>query len=157
MFKWLRKKDGIIDKKNSSYVSSEHALFSDEKETVNARAKKILIVEDNEMDAKLLTTLLEYHEHEVLQIIEGGEVKKHVHEFQPDLIVLGLPLPDMTGGEITKHINQDDALNNIPVIAITAFSDLDKEHNKLSGNADFESVFTKPINVSQFIEVIDRL
>ena len=155
MFKWLRKKGHGIDKNSNLDAYNEGALFSNEEEIVYRPGKKILVVEDNERDAKLLVTLLEYHDHDIRHIGEGHKVMSLMSQFQPDLIVMNLPLPDVTGSEVTEWTMQDGILNKIPVIAITAISG--EEHAKEYGNAKFQNVFTKPITVATLVAAIDKL
>lgn len=84
--------------------------------------KKILIVEDNELNMKLFHDLLEVHGYSNLQTKDGREALDLAREHRPDLILMDIQLPEVSGLEVTKWIKADDDLKDIPVIAVTAFA-----------------------------------
>ena len=83
--------------------------------------KKVLIVEDNELNMKLFADLLDAHGYETRQTREGLKAIAMARSFKPDLILMDIQLPEVSGLEVTKWIKDDKALANIPVIAVTAF------------------------------------
>ena len=85
-------------------------------------SKKILIVEDNELNMKLFHDLLEVHGYETFQTKDGREVIGLAKEHRPDLILMDIQLPEVSGLEVTRWIKEDDDLKMIPVIAVTAFA-----------------------------------
>ena len=85
-------------------------------------AKKILIVEDNELNMKLFHDLLEVHGYDTLQTKDGREVVNLAREHRPDLILMDIQLPEISGLEVTRRIKEDLELKAIPVIAVTAFA-----------------------------------
>jgi len=81
-----------------------------------------LIVEDNELNMKLFADLLDAHGYETRQTREGLKAIAMARSFKPDLILMDIQLPEVSGLEVTKWIKDDKALANIPVIAVTAFA-----------------------------------
>ncbi len=118
-------------------------------------SKKILIVEDNELNMKLFHDLLEVHGYETLQTKDGREALALAREHVPDLILMDIQLPEVSGLEVTKWLKSDEALRNIPVIAVTAFAMKGDEEKIRSGGC--EAYIAKPISVSNFIETIQRV
>src|SRR5437879_11590487 len=84
--------------------------------------KRVLIVEDNELNMKLFNDLLQAHGYNTLQTKDGREVMKIARQNRPDLILMDIQLPEISGLEITKMLKADDELCHIPVVAVTAFA-----------------------------------
>merc|ERR1711976_521298 len=85
-------------------------------------SKKVLIVEDNELNMKLFRDLLEAHGYETVQTSEGLKALDMAREHKPDLILMDIQLPEVSGLDVTKWIKNDDELSAIPVVAVTAFA-----------------------------------
>ena len=85
-------------------------------------AKTVLIVEDNELNMKLFHDLLEAHGYNTVQTRNGIEVMALAREHRPDLILMDIQLPEVSGLEVTRWLKDDEELRSIPVIAITAFA-----------------------------------
>src|SRR5215208_2096829 len=90
--------------------------------TDQCAARKILIVEDNVLNMKLFNDLLEAYGYLVLQAMDGLEALCIVREHRPDLILMDIQLPEVSGLEITKRLKADEELRSIPVIAVTPFA-----------------------------------
>jgi two-component system, cell cycle response regulator DivK len=116
--------------------------------------KKILIVEDNELNMKLFHDLLEAHGYETLQTQEGLKALDIAREHKPDLILMDIQLPEVSGLEVTKWLKADDELASIPVIAVTAFAMMGDEERIREGGC--EAYISKPITVSTFLETIRK-
>ncbi|MDQ7018322.1 MAG: response regulator [Robiginitomaculum sp.] len=116
--------------------------------------KKILIVEDNELNMKLFHDLLEAHGYETLQTQEGLKALDIAREHRPDLILMDIQLPEVSGLEVTKWLKADDELASIPVIAVTAFAMMGDEERIREGGC--EAYISKPITVSTFLETIRK-
>jgi two-component system cell cycle response regulator DivK len=114
--------------------------------------KKILIVEDNELNMKLFNDLLQAHGYETIQTMDGRDVLQIVREQKPDLIVMDIQLPEISGLEVTKMLKADDRLKAIPVIAVTAFAMKGDEEKIREGGC--EGYLAKPISVPSFLETI---
>jgi len=114
--------------------------------------KKVLIVEDNELNMKLFSDLLDAHGFETEQTREGLKAISIAREFKPDLILMDIQLPEVSGLEVTKWIKDDKALADIPVIAVTAFAMKGDEKRIRDGGCS--GYISKPINVSSFLATI---
>ena len=90
--------------------------------STNGSPKTVLVVEDNELNMKLFHDLLEAHGYNILQTKDGMDALRLAREHKPDLILMDIQLPEVSGLEVTKWIKEDDDLKSIPVIAITAFA-----------------------------------
>jgi two-component system cell cycle response regulator DivK len=119
----------------------------------SAQAKTVLIVEDNELNMKLFNDLLEAHGYRVLQTREGLSALDIAREHKPDLILMDIQLPEVSGIEVTKWLKEDDELRAIPVIAVTAFAMKGDEEKIREGGC--EAYISKPISVASFLEQID--
>ncbi|AWM77198.1 response regulator [Phenylobacterium parvum] len=118
-------------------------------------AKKVLIVEDNELNMKLFHDLLDAQGYETLQTREGLEALSLAREARPDLILMDIQLPEISGLEVTKWLKEDDELASIPVVAVTAFAMKGDEERIRQGGC--EAYISKPISVSGFLDTIRKL
>ena len=115
-------------------------------------SKTVLIVEDNELNMKLFHDLLEAHGIQTLETRDGNNVLEIAREKKPDLILMDIQLPEVSGLEVTKWLKEDDDLKAIPVIAVTAFAMKGDEERIREGGC--EAYLSKPISVGKFIETI---
>ena len=117
-----------------------------------APAKRILIVEDNALNLKLLNDILEVHGYETLQTGDGLAAVELARGHSPDLILLDIQLPDVSGLEVTRLLKADERTKDIPIIAVTAFAmGGDRERVLASGCDDYVS---KPIDVHSFLRTV---
>ena len=117
-------------------------------------SKTVLIVEDNILNMKLFNDLLEAHGYHTLQTRDGVEALKIAREHRPDLILMDIQLPEISGLEVTKWLKEDDELRSIPVIAVTAFAMKGDEEKIRSGGC--EAYIAKPISVAGFLRTVER-
>jgi len=101
---------------------AEREQLSPEEKRRRAAEKTILIVEDNELNMKLFHDLIQAHGYNILQTKDGMEALKLARQHRPDLILMDIQLPEVSGLEVTKWIKEDDNLKAIPIIAVTAFA-----------------------------------
>ena len=118
------------------------------------QGKKVLIVEDNELNMKLFHDLLEAHDVGTIQARDGKNVLALAREHKPDLILMDIQLPEVSGLDITKWLKDDDELKSIPVIAVTAFAMKGDEQKIREGGC--EDYISKPISVIKFIDTIQK-
>ena len=118
-------------------------------------AKKILIVEDNELNMKLFHDLLEAQGYEILETREGLQALSLAREHRPDLILMDIQLPEISGLEVTKWLKEDDELASIPVVAVAAFAMKGDEERIREGGC--EAYISKPISVGPFLDTIRKL
>jgi two-component system cell cycle response regulator DivK len=114
--------------------------------------KTVLVVEDNELNMKLFHDLLEASGYATIQTRNGLEAIELARKHRPDLILMDIQLPEVSGLEVTKWIKEDDDLRAIPVIAVTAFAMKGDEERIRQGGC--EAYLSKPISVSKFIETV---
>lgn len=113
---------------------------------------RVLIVEDNELNMKLFHDLLEASGLEILQTRNGIDALRVAKDERPDLIVMDIQLPEMSGLEVTERIKSDPDLRPIPVIAVTAFAMKgDEERIRAAG---CEAYLSKPISIDRFISTV---
>ena len=125
-----------------------------EKIDPSAAPKTVLIVEDNELNMKLFTDLLEAHGYLVEQARTGPEALDSARRCQPDLILMDIQLPEISGLQVTEEILKDPSLSKTPIIAVTAFAMKgDEERIRAGGCSDYIS---KPISVVSFLEKVKR-
>ncbi len=129
-------------------------LSTMEKMDMSALPKTVLIVEDNELNMKLFHDLLEAHGYNVLQARTGPEALALADEHRPDLILMDIQLPEISGLEVTQKIKNNKELANIPVIAVTAFAMKGDEERIRQGGC--EDYIAKPISVVSFLEKVKR-
>jgi len=114
--------------------------------------KTVLIVEDNDLNMKLFNDLLEAHGYGTLQTKDGLEAMKLARQHRPDLILMDIQLPEISGLEVTKWLQEDPDLSSIPVIAVTAFAMKGDEEKIRQGGC--EAYIAKPISVARFLETV---
>jgi two-component system, cell cycle response regulator DivK len=119
-----------------------------------AAAKTILVVEDNELNMKLFRDLLEVQGYRVLQTRDGMEALKLARQHHPDLILMDIQLPGVSGLEVTKWIKDDSTLKTIPIIAVTAFAMKGDEEKIRRGGC--EAYLAKPISVMNFLKTVEQ-
>ncbi|GAB5505715.1 MAG: hypothetical protein Rhirs2KO_08780 [Rhizobiaceae bacterium] len=139
---------GVIDDRDS------HMLSLGESEAMSGAgmAKKVMIVEDNELNMKLFRDLIEASGYETVHTRNGLEALDLARLHTPDLILMDIQLPEVSGLEVTKWLKEDDDLHTIPVIAVTAFAMKGDEERIRQGGC--EAYISKPISVPRFIETI---
>jgi two-component system cell cycle response regulator DivK len=118
-----------------------------------AAVKTVLIVEDNELNMKLFNDLLEAHGYRVLQTREGLSALDIARQHKPDLILMDIQLPEVSGIEVTKWLKEDEELRSIPVVAVTAFAMKGDEQKIREGGC--EAYISKPISVASFMATIN--
>jgi len=136
----IRKSEGQEDE--TSGGSNERGVMT----------KTVLIVEDNELNMKLFNDLLEAHGYATLQAREGMIALELAREHRPDLILMDIQLPEVSGLEVTKWLKEDEELSSIPVIAVTAFAMKGDEEKIREGGC--EAYIAKPISVASFLETV---
>ena len=120
--------------------------------TSSGPRKKVLIVEDNELNMKLFHDLLEAQGYEVIGTPDGLAALDLAREHRPDLVLMDIQLPEVSGIDVIKWLKEDEALRAIPVIAVTAFAMKgDEEKIRESG---CEAYMSKPISVPLFLETV---
>ena len=119
----------------------------------NAKRNRILIVEDNPISLTLLKQLLKAHGYEVLGTPEGLQALDLARAEQPDLILMDIRLPDISGFEVTRLLKQDQRTKTMPIIAVTALASPEYEKKGLESGCD--AYIPKPITLGNFLRTIE--
>jgi two-component system, cell cycle response regulator DivK len=137
-----------------TYQESPRAIAGGRPPEARQLQKTVLIVEDNELNMKLFHDLLDAHGYRTLQTRTGMEALKLARQHRPDLILMDIQLPEVSGLEVTKWLKDDDELREIPVIAVTAFAMKGDEARIRQGGC--EAYISKPISVVTFLAAVRR-
>ena len=116
--------------------------------------KTVLVVEDNDLNSKLLNDILEYHGYTVVTTRLGEAALELARRHKPDAILMDIQLPDISGMEATRRIKADQETRTIPIIAVTAFAMPGDEANILASGCD--AYVAKPFNVLDFLKLVDQ-
>lgn len=111
-----------------------------------------MIVEDNELNMKLFNDLLQANGYDTVQSRDGVRAKEIARAERPDLILMDIQLPEISGLDVTKDLKDDPELHSIPVIAVTAFAMTGDEERIRQGGC--EAYISKPISVVKFLETV---
>jgi two-component system cell cycle response regulator DivK len=136
-----------------TYQESSKTLAGRQPEA-GGSGKTVLIVEDNELNMKLFHDLLDAYGYKTLQTRNGMDALKIAREHRPQLILMDIQLPEVSGLEVTKWLKDDEDLRHIPVIAVTAFAMKGDEERIRQGGC--EAYLSKPISIVTFLETIRR-
>jgi two-component system cell cycle response regulator DivK len=117
-------------------------------------AKKVLIVEDNELNMKLFHDLLEAFGYETIETRDGMAALDLARQHMPDLILMDIQLPEVSGLDVTKWLKEDETTRGIPVVAVTAFAMKGDEERIREGGC--EAYLSKPITVTTFMDTVRR-
>jgi two-component system cell cycle response regulator DivK len=123
---------------------------------IPARARKcILIVEDNLLNMKLFSAMVESQGYDVLQAGDGRTALDLARRQHPDLIIMDLQLPDMSGLDVMRSLKADRDTTDIAIIATTAYAGQDDEAKIRASGCD--GYMAKPISVSDLLDLIETL
>jgi two-component system cell cycle response regulator DivK len=136
-----------------TYQETSKAVEGRVPQTRRAR-KTVLIVEDNELNMKLFHDLLHAHGYRTIQTRNGLDALILARTHRPDLVLMDIQLPEVSGLEVVKWLKDDDELRAIPIIAVTAFAMKGDEERIRSGGC--EAYISKPISVLMFLDTIRR-
>jgi two-component system, cell cycle response regulator DivK len=114
--------------------------------------KRILMVEDTEDNRQIVRDLMDSVGYDLLEAQDGAAGVAMAAEHKPDLILMDIQLPEVSGLEVTKWLKEDDELKSIPVVAVTAFAMKGDEERIREGGC--EAYLSKPISVAKFLETV---
>jgi two-component system cell cycle response regulator DivK len=115
---------------------------------------KVLIVEDNELNMKLFHDLLDAHGIDVIPLRDGRMVMDTARAQRPDLILMDIQLPEVSGLEVTAWLKADPELKSIPIVAVTSFAMKGDEQRFRDGGCD--DYISKPISIMTFMETVRK-
>jgi two-component system cell cycle response regulator DivK len=125
-----------------------------EPQAARGDAKSVLIVEDNELNMKLFHDLLSAHGYRTILTRHGLDAISLARTHRPNLILMDIQLPEVSGLEVTRWLKEDDDLKDIPVVAVTAYAMKGDEERIRSGGC--EAYVSKPISISMFLDTVRR-
>ncbi len=117
--------------------------------------QKILVVEDNELNLKLFCDLLRAHGYQAEPVRDGREAVDRARAFEPDLIVMDIQMPYVSGLELIEQLKGDSELRQTPIMAVTAYAAKGDEERIREAGA--EGYVSKPISVVRFVEAVRAL
>ena len=120
----------------------------------SSEPKRILIVEDNELNLKLLNDILAVHGYDTMPTGSGTTALDLARQFHPDLILLDIQLPDISGMEVARRLKADEQTRDIPLVAVTAFAMPGDRRMTLESGCD--DYVAKPINIHDFLALVAR-
>lgn len=121
---------------------------------MKSAAKRILIIEDNVMNMKLFHDLLDAHGFHIIEAEDGIHIIELARKSKPDLILMDIQLPEISGLDVIKTLKAEKEMKHIPIIAVTAFAMKDNEEQVLAAGCD--AYVAKPISIEPFLETIHR-
>jgi two-component system, cell cycle response regulator DivK len=118
-------------------------------------AKRVLVVEDNELNLKLFCDLLRAHDFAAEPVADGREAVAKARDFAPDLVVMDIQMPHVTGLELIREMKRDATLRRIPIMAVTAYAGREDEERIRAAGAN--AYVSKPISLARFMEEVRSL
>jgi len=118
-------------------------------------AKKILVVEDNPQNMKVVLMTLKPHGYTLLQATDGEEALKVAISDNPDLIIMDVQIPKLDGLEVTRKLRQMPSFNHVPVIAVTSYAMKGDEEKAREAGCD--AYLTKPVNTRQLPQIVAEM
>ena len=117
-------------------------------------AKTIMIVEDNELNMKLFNDLVQSKGYQTIQTRNGMDALELARNHQPDLILIDIQLPEVSGLTVAQWLKEGEDTASIPIIAVTAFAMKGDEERILNSGCD--GYIAKPISVPHFLATIEK-
>lgn len=118
-------------------------------------AQRALVVEDNDLNRKLFCDLLRAHGFEVEPVADGNEVLAKARGFVPDLIIMDIQLPHVSGIDLIRSLKADAKLKHVPILAVTAYAGKGDEDNIRAAGA--EGYVSKPVSIAPFMAAVRAL
>lgn len=121
----------------------------------NLVAKRILVVEDNDLNRKLFSDVLVAKGFVVEPVADGRDVMARAREFVPNLVIMDIQLPHVSGLDLITEMKRDAALRQVPVLAVTAYAGKgDEDRIRAAGAEDY---LAKPVSIGPFLAAVNRL
>ena len=118
-------------------------------------AKRILVVEDNDLNRKLFCDVLKSQGYAVEPVSDGRDALERARSFVPNLIIMDIQLPNVSGLDLIEQAKADPTLRSIPVLAVTAYAGKGDEERIRDAGAD--SYLAKPVSIGPFMAAVKGL
>lgn len=115
--------------------------------------KTVLVVEDNELNLKLFRDLLLSQNYQVIDTKDGSVAVEMIRTHMPDLVIMDIQLHGISGFDLIRDIKADNALNHIPIVAVTAFAMKDDRDRIMETGC--EAYLSKPIAITEFFDLVN--
>lgn len=120
-----------------------------------AVTKRVMVVEDNDLNRKLFRDVLQANGYEVASVSDGFEVIQTAKKFSPDLIIMDIQLPGISGIDLIQSASEDSVLRKVPILAVTAFAAKGDEERIVSAGAS--GYLSKPVSIVPFMSTVNAL
>ena len=118
-------------------------------------AKRILVVEDNDLNRKLFCDVLKANGYEVVPVSDGTNFLATARKSDPQLVIMDIQLPNMSGVDLIAQLKRDHAMRSVPVLAVTAYAGKgDEERIRDAGAEDY---LAKPVSIGPFMAAVRGL
>ncbi|MBY6127164.1 response regulator [Qipengyuania aquimaris] len=118
-------------------------------------AKRILVVEDNDLNRKLFCDVLKASGYEVVPVSDGSNVVATAKKFHPELVIMDIQLPNISGVDLITQLKADAEFDEVPVLAVTAYAGKgDEERIRDAGAQDY---LAKPVSIGPFMAAVRKL
>ena len=118
-------------------------------------AKRILVVEDNDLNRKLFSDVLKANGYEVVPVSDGTNFLATARKSDPQLVIMDIQLPNMSGVDLIAQLKRDHAMRSVPVLAVTAYAGKgDEERIRDAGAEDY---LAKPVSIGPFMAAVRGL
>lgn len=120
-----------------------------------ARKSRILIADDNATNVELLEVYLSDFDCETAIAVDGRDTLEKVTQFKPDLILLDVMMPKLSGFEVAKKLKQDAATRGIMILMVTALNELGDIERAVNAGAD--DFLSKPVNKLELVKRVENM
>lgn len=120
----------------------------------NGESRRILVVDDNIDSAEVLGALLEHMGHEVFVAYTGARAMEMAHERRPDVVLLDLALPDVSGFDVARNMRKDAGLAGARIVGLTGFGS--DEHRRRAREAGLDDYLVKPVEAATLMQALAR-
>lgn len=118
-------------------------------------AKRVMVVEDNDLNRKLFCDVLKASGFEVVPVADGQNVMATARKFDPHLVIMDIQLPNISGLDLIAELKADTALSKTPVLAVTAYAGKgDEDRIRGAGAHDY---LAKPVSITPFMNAVKAL
>ena len=117
--------------------------------------RRILVVEDDLLNRMFYCEVLQREGYEVSEVSDGARVMAKARDFSPELVIMDINLPHVSGIELIERLKADRELSEAPVLAITAY--VGKKEEKRIREAGASDYLAKPVSMKTFVSAIERL
>jgi two-component system cell cycle response regulator DivK len=123
--------------------------------TIRHVAKRIVVVEDNDLNRRLFCDILKAHGFAVDAVADGRDALERARQFVPNLVITDIQLPNVTGLELIEAMKADKDLRTTPVLAVTAYAGKGDEERIRAAGAD--GYLAKPVSIGPFMAAVNKL